>query len=81
MTRWAGRDVDWIQRMIRHPPRKEEVIIAHENAEAADDTPREKAWVYPSKEPRDLDPMVLEPPVTTEGTELVIRGDSTTVVD
>ena len=35
----------------------------------------------PSKERRDLDPTVLEPPKTTEGVELGIRVDSETVAE
>ena len=33
-----------------------------------------------SKEPRDLDPLVLEPPMKTKGIELEIRKDSKMVV-
>ena len=35
----------------------------------------------PLKKARDVDPLILDPPGTTEGIELVIRGDSKTVVD
>ena len=35
----------------------------------------------PLRKERELDPLVMEPPRTVEGIELVIRGDSKTVVD
>ena len=37
--------------------------------------------VIPLRKERELDPLLLEPPRTVEGIELVIRGDSKTVVD
>ena len=40
-----------------------------------------KPGSIPSKELRDLDPMVLEPPTKTEGVELEIMDESKTVVD
>ena len=42
--------------------------------------PEKKLGGIPSKEPRNLDPVILQPPTNTEGIELV-RGDSKTVVD
>ena len=34
----------------------------------------------PLRKERELDPLMMEPPRTVEGIELVIRGDSTTVM-
>ena len=53
----------------------------HEDDEVADGTFGQKPEGLPSKEPRDLFPVVLEPPRNTEGIELVIRSNSKTVVD
>ena len=49
--------------------------------EAADGTPKEERWSIPSKKPREVDPMVLEPPTTAKGVEMEMRGDCKTVVD
>ena len=37
--------------------------------------------VFLSKKARDVDPLIIDPPGTTEGVELVMRVDSKTVVD
>ena len=54
---------DWVQKVVWHPARKEDVIVAlMKNAEAADYTSGEEAWRHPQpKKPRDLESMVLEP--------------------
>ena len=35
----------------------------------------------PLKKARDVDPLILDPPGNTEGIQLVLRGDSETIVD
>ena len=71
-----------VQRMVLHPPRKENVIVSiHENAEAADDTFGEKLGSIPSPErTKGSRPMVLEPP-SIEGIDLAIWGVGKTVVE
>ena len=38
-------------------------------------------WRHSFQERKNLDPLMIEPPRTVEGIELVLRGDSKTVVD
>ena len=53
-----------------------------EDDETTDDTLSEEIWRHsiPSKEPRDLDTLMLEPPTNTKGIESEIRGEGKTVV-
>ena len=82
MSKWAEEERDWIQLMIRHPPRKEAVIAALMKMLRQPAAHQEKKpGGISSKEPRDLDPMVLEHPTNTNGMKLTIKGDSKTVVD
>ena len=69
--------MDWKQR-----PTQKQKKSPHEDDEAADGTIREEnPEASPSKEPTDLDPMVLEPPRILRGIEVEIRGESKTVMD
>ena len=77
MARWAREEHDWIQKLLRHPSRKDDEVIIPMNMLRQPTThPDENSGSIPSKEPRDLASMVLEPRANTEGTELVIRGDN-----
>ena len=72
----------WLQKMIRHPPRKEDVIVALTKMMRQPTAHSEKKpGGIPSKEPKHLDPMLSEPPTNSEGIGLEIIGDSKTVVD
>ena len=42
---------------------------------------RRKSAAFPQKKQETLDPLIIDPPGNIEGIELVIRGDSKTVVD
>ena len=56
----------WVQRMVRHPPRKEDVIGTLMNMLRQPTTHLEKKLRgFPSKEPRDIALMLLEPPTNT----------------
>ena len=68
--------------MIRHPPRKVDVIISLlKMLRQPTAHVKKTGGGIPSKKPRELDSMVLEPPTTATGVGLEIRGDSKTVVD
>ena len=77
---WAEKENDWVQILIRHPPRKEgatpslRTMMRQPTAHL-----KKKGGGTPSKKPGELSPMELEPSTTVE--EVEIRGDSKTVVD
>ena len=74
MATWAGRH-DWIQKLIRRPPRKEDVIVALMKRMGQPTTRLEKKpGGIRSKEPRDLDSTVLEPQTKSEGMEFGNQG-------
>ena len=68
--------------MTRDPPQEDDVNISllkmmrQPTAHSV-----RKSGGIPSKGPRDLGPLVLDPPTNTEGIELEIRSDSKTVVE
>ena len=66
MTRWAGSGNDWIQKLARHLHRKDDLAIALLRMLREPKIHLEKKrGGIPSKKPRDLDPLVLEPPDDT----------------
>ena len=82
LARWAGSEEDWIQKWRAGPPRKAEVIPTLVLATHLSTLQVKKAdGGIPLRKERVLDPLMIEPPRTVEGIELVIRGDSKTVVD
>ena len=75
MTRWAGEGNDKKQKIVRHPPLKEDVIAALMKLPRQSTAhPEKKLGGIPNKEPRGLAPMVLEPPVNGKGIELGNQG-------
>ena len=82
MARWAGSGEDWIHKWRTSPPKKAEVIPTLVLAIHLSTLQVKKAdGGIPRRKERDLDPLMIKPPRTVEGLELVIRGDSKTVVD
>ena len=78
----AGSGEDWIQKWRVHPPKKTEAVPAL--VRAIHLSPLQIKMTdggIPLGNERELDPLLLVPPRTGTGIELVIRGDSKTVVD
>ena len=73
--RWAGPEDDWIEKLIRDPPQKEDVITSLMKMMGRPTAHLTKNGGIPSKAPRDLEPFVLGPPTNTEGIALEIRRD------
>ena len=67
-----------MQKFMRVPPRKEDVITAPMKMMRQ---PTAHFVKKLCKKPRDLDPLMLEAPTRTHGIELEIRRDSKTVVE
>ena len=67
MSRWAGAEDDWVQKMIRDPPEKEDVIVVLKMVRQLTAHLERKPGGIPSKEWRDLDPLVLDPSTNTKG--------------
>ena len=82
MARWAGSEEDWILKWKMNPPKKTEAVPALVRAIHLSPLQIKKTeGGIPLRKERELDPLVMEPPRTLEGIELVIRGDNKTVVD
>ena len=82
MARWAGSGEDCTQKWRTSPPNKKEAIP--QLVLAIHLSPLQIKMTVdgiPLRKERELDPLLIEPPRTVEGIELVIRGDSKTVVD
>ena len=73
--RWAGPEDDWIEKLIRDPPQKEDVITSLMKMMGQPTAHLTKNGGIPSKAPRDLEPFVLGPPTNTEGIALEFRRD------
>ena len=82
MARWAGSGEDWIQKWRMNPPKKTEAVPTLVLAIHLSPLQIKKieGGILLRKE-RELDSLVMEPPRTVEGIELVIRCDSKTIVD
>ena len=77
MAKWAGLEEDWIQQWRAGPLRKAEVIPALVKTIHASPLQGKKVdGGIPLRKERDLDNLIIEPPGTVEGIELVIRQDS-----
>ena len=82
LARRAGSGEDWIQKWRMNPPKKTEAVPALVRAIRLSPLHIKKTeGGIPHRKGRELDPLVTEPPRTVDGIELVIRGDSKTVVD
>ena len=82
MAGWAGSGEDWIQKWRMNPPKKTDAIPTLVLAIPLSPIQIKKIdGGIPLRRERDLDPLVMEPSRTVEGIELVIPGDSKTVVD
>ena len=74
MARWAGSGEDWIQKWRVHPPKKTEAVPAL--VRAIHLSPLQIKMTdggIPLGKERELDPLLLVPPRTVTGIELVIR--------
>ena len=82
MAKWAGEGNDWIQLMVRGPPRKEDVTFSLlASMRQATEKRTEKGGSALRKKPRDLAPLAIETPAEDKKLILEIRGDSKTIVD
>ena len=82
MAPWAGQKNDWIQLWRVGSPKKIDVIPLQLKMIHLTSLLMKKEGGIPFKKARDVDPLIIDPPGTTEGIQLVIRGDSSkTVVD
>ena len=64
-----------------NPPKQTEAVLALVLAIHLSPLQLKKEGGIPLRKEREHDPLVMEPPRTVEGIELVTRGDSKTVVD
>ena len=81
MERWAEPDNDWINIWKLESPKKSDVIPLFLKGINLTSMLKRKDGGIPLKKARDVDPLILEPPANTEGIQLVIQGDSKTIVD
>ena len=71
-----GEGQDWVQEMERNLPRKEEMIVAQLTEHYV-----KKIFEIPSKETKQLDPMILEDLEKGEGIQAEEWRDCKTVMD
>ena len=81
MARWAWPNNDWIQLRRLDSPKKIDVIPVLLKRINLTSLLTKKDGGIPLKKARDVDPLILDPLGNTEGIQLVIRGDSKTIVD
>ena len=82
MARRAGSGEDWIQKWRMNPPKKTEAVPALVlTIHLSPLQIKQIEGGIPLRKERKLDPLVMEPPRSVEGIELVIRGDGKTVAD
>ena len=73
MARWAGSGEDWIQKWRMHPPKKTVAVPALVRAIHVSPLQiRITDGGIPLRKERELDPLLLGPPRTVTGIELVI---------
>ena len=82
MTRWAGVDNDWIRLWKTGPHKKKDVISSLlQTIHLSSRWTKGGDGGIPLKKARYLDPLIIDPPSCAYGTELIIRGDSKTIVE